>query len=402
MRPSRIFAIALFLGSPQVQAASFDCAKAATTDEKLICLDSNLSALDEELSRTYKVAIGEIVEDKKKTLKSEQIAWIKERRKCTTGQCIESLIKDRILHLQNIGANSSELALVETQQIQSDEPVKFGNLTRTRVWDPDFAVQMINCRDFYQTQKKLQENAGETPRKEFGLYADAFLIAGAVAADGNFMKSTSSGLPAMSQVSAMERQSVKAWAIKTAQQCITFYSQIKPDLEKHTEQAIFELKEAGFKPLNTHQLPVEIDFAKSVLADSDLISDDGIIAYQFFLNKNQAAASKYSPETLEVTSAQIPSPIKPSTLSAIEYDVQFCERYGADAVSLYNIIEKGASQAVIGMFISSLPDQSRPLVSDLYASGLTEVLMGNLETNGARFAFIKDSCLKTRARHRKQ
>ena len=37
-----------------VQAASFDCAKAGTKVEKLICGDAGLSKLDDELAAAYK------------------------------------------------------------------------------------------------------------------------------------------------------------------------------------------------------------------------------------------------------------------------------------------------------------------------------------------------------------
>ncbi len=44
-------------GCMQAQAASFDCGKAKTRVEKLICANAELSKLDEQLSREYKAAL---------------------------------------------------------------------------------------------------------------------------------------------------------------------------------------------------------------------------------------------------------------------------------------------------------------------------------------------------------
>jgi uncharacterized protein len=44
----------LLLGLSQAEAASFDCAKARSRVETLICQTENLSALDDELNRNYK------------------------------------------------------------------------------------------------------------------------------------------------------------------------------------------------------------------------------------------------------------------------------------------------------------------------------------------------------------
>ncbi|MGL5738758.1 MAG: lysozyme inhibitor LprI family protein, partial [Plesiomonas shigelloides] len=56
--------------------ASFDCAKAVTPLEKLICDDPYLSALDESLAGAYKVAL---VDNPK--VKKSQREWVREVRK---------------------------------------------------------------------------------------------------------------------------------------------------------------------------------------------------------------------------------------------------------------------------------------------------------------------------------
>ena len=77
-----------------VQAASFDCAKAATKVEKLICGDAALSKLDEELNAAYKAAL----QDGKNadTVKRAQKQWIKERNGCLDAACVKRAYEMRL------------------------------------------------------------------------------------------------------------------------------------------------------------------------------------------------------------------------------------------------------------------------------------------------------------------
>ncbi len=60
------------------QAASFDCEKAKTKIEKLICNNEELSKLDEELAEAYAEALAKSPEPEK--LKAEQKEWLKNGR----------------------------------------------------------------------------------------------------------------------------------------------------------------------------------------------------------------------------------------------------------------------------------------------------------------------------------
>jgi uncharacterized protein len=63
-----------------VQAASFDCAKARTAAEKMICADAELSKLDERMAAAYAKTLAR-TKDKGK-LKREQKEWLTRRDKC--------------------------------------------------------------------------------------------------------------------------------------------------------------------------------------------------------------------------------------------------------------------------------------------------------------------------------
>lgn len=91
-----------------VQAASFDCAKAATKVEKAICADDELSSLDEEMAATYKLALNK---GNAKAIKSAQKDWLKERDSCasdSTGmyasmnECIKEQYNDRLYDLNRL------------------------------------------------------------------------------------------------------------------------------------------------------------------------------------------------------------------------------------------------------------------------------------------------------------
>ena len=75
-----------------LQAASFDCGKAGTKVEKVICADAELSKLDEELSSAYADALKSTDPAK---LKAEQKAWLKDRNRCAYVECIQTAYRQR-------------------------------------------------------------------------------------------------------------------------------------------------------------------------------------------------------------------------------------------------------------------------------------------------------------------
>lgn len=87
--------------SGQLQAASFDCAKASTFLEKKICQNPTLSLLDEQLGTLYSEVRGVVVD--KEALKKEQLAWLKQRRNaCIDNICQASAYEFRIDELKRI------------------------------------------------------------------------------------------------------------------------------------------------------------------------------------------------------------------------------------------------------------------------------------------------------------
>jgi uncharacterized protein len=96
MRKTLIIALFISSGFTTIaQAASFDCAKASATVEKLICADEKLSVLDDQLAAAYKTA-SETATDKT-TLKTQQKNWLKKKRNiCKEAECLTKTYQARI------------------------------------------------------------------------------------------------------------------------------------------------------------------------------------------------------------------------------------------------------------------------------------------------------------------
>lgn len=96
----------LALTSLSLFGASFDCTKATTKVEKMICANEKLSKLDEKLSLVFKEAL-QSTEDKEQ-LKKEQLSWTKERNRCKDIVCIQTYYKRQIQTLSKIILDNAE------------------------------------------------------------------------------------------------------------------------------------------------------------------------------------------------------------------------------------------------------------------------------------------------------
>ena len=99
MRSVNLFtAITLWSGLVcSAQAASFDCAKALTPAEKIICVDAELSKMDEEMADAFAAAL----KTKKKyvLVRQEQREWLKSRNVCSDTGCLKKEYRNRISNL---------------------------------------------------------------------------------------------------------------------------------------------------------------------------------------------------------------------------------------------------------------------------------------------------------------
>ncbi len=91
----------LLMVAGDIYAASFDCGKATSEVEKLICSDPNLSQLDENLSKTYRKVLSSVADPA--SLKREQAKWLRDvRNLCADSACLEKVYRNHLEVLENI------------------------------------------------------------------------------------------------------------------------------------------------------------------------------------------------------------------------------------------------------------------------------------------------------------
>jgi uncharacterized protein YecT (DUF1311 family) len=89
-----ILTLFFFLVIPQsLLSASFDCNSEKTNIEKIICSNSEISVLDNDLSKAYFDTKN--IAKKPNLFKKNQLEWLKKRNKCKNESCIISEYKVR-------------------------------------------------------------------------------------------------------------------------------------------------------------------------------------------------------------------------------------------------------------------------------------------------------------------
>lgn len=91
------FLVLIAAGISASAAPSFDCAKASTRVEEMICDAPALANLDSELSSAYKTALRDAPwASANKRIRREQETWITKRNKCKTKRCLRHIYHRRI------------------------------------------------------------------------------------------------------------------------------------------------------------------------------------------------------------------------------------------------------------------------------------------------------------------
>lgn len=96
---SRIFAVLAWLAMPVLaRGAAFDCGKAGTDIEKMICADPALSDLDARLARAYSARLAS--DRNGRDVKSRQAAWLRDvRNQCRDQACLKAAYEKRLAEL---------------------------------------------------------------------------------------------------------------------------------------------------------------------------------------------------------------------------------------------------------------------------------------------------------------
>lgn len=97
MRQATLAVLAGLALTYSAHGASFDCGKAQTWVEKLICESKELSKLDDDLAVAYTFALR--FNNKTASVRQEQKQWLKERNSCTDADCLKDAYAARIQKL---------------------------------------------------------------------------------------------------------------------------------------------------------------------------------------------------------------------------------------------------------------------------------------------------------------
>lgn len=110
-------------------AASFDCSKASSKSEKLICGSNELSNLDSKLAEKYQVAYaasGSVAQEK---LVVAQRAWLGfVRLNCEDEECIAILYKARIDQLEGLAKSNANEGRAENRKPLDFEGLQLGQV----------------------------------------------------------------------------------------------------------------------------------------------------------------------------------------------------------------------------------------------------------------------------------
>lgn len=95
MKSGLLFVVLPLCLAVNVQAASFDCDKASTKVEKMICSSAELAKLDDELNRVYEEALKKTTDPA--GFKEQQRKWLKERNQCIDTSCLREKYQQRLV-----------------------------------------------------------------------------------------------------------------------------------------------------------------------------------------------------------------------------------------------------------------------------------------------------------------
>ena len=104
MKSAGALFVTAFVAVSGAQAASFDCKKARSEEEKSVCANPELSKLDEDMAAAYKAALALMSGDTRRIalFRKDQVEWVKERGRCgSTASCLKSEYASRIRWLSN-------------------------------------------------------------------------------------------------------------------------------------------------------------------------------------------------------------------------------------------------------------------------------------------------------------
>lgn len=138
---------------------TFDCAKASSRVEKLICANPQLAKLDVELLENYRQAIA--LELDLNALKATQQAWIKLRNACIDAACVNTSYSNRLVELKSQISLAQNVQKSKSSTTESSTSSSDKNSLTSLQKEEQRAVQE------YEEEMRKARSAQEQGRKSF-------------------------------------------------------------------------------------------------------------------------------------------------------------------------------------------------------------------------------------------
>ena len=176
---SILFCLLAIFYTLNVNAASFDCTKAATEVEKTICGDSWLEKLDKDMSFYYTMLIDLLHIDDSKKLLEEQKKWIVERsRRCehqSNQSCLVETYRQRVHVLKYMYKkfkfipDKKELALIcnDLASLNASERLVYGDKIESYNSETNTTSYDINNDGIKEVSKSCYANTPLVPCVEY-------------------------------------------------------------------------------------------------------------------------------------------------------------------------------------------------------------------------------------------
>ena len=92
-------------GPPVDARPSFDCARAATVVETMLCSDAGLADRDQRMAAQYRALRGSLPPDVRSQLLQSQRLFLRQRSDCRTSRCLADLYDVRLRQLAEFASN---------------------------------------------------------------------------------------------------------------------------------------------------------------------------------------------------------------------------------------------------------------------------------------------------------
>jgi len=144
-----LYAMGSFFVCSAVMAASFDCAKASTKVEHMICDNSKLSQLDSKLGQDYWEVLSKANEEQKRQLIADQKHWLKfTRNVCDKVTCLKHAYWSRQAALENYFEQRSPL-----YEHESDKADDIKHVLATSTLYPAYDTPF--CHEIFDDLKQM-------------------------------------------------------------------------------------------------------------------------------------------------------------------------------------------------------------------------------------------------------